>query len=226
MGAANYRNALSKAQLCSDPLRMARVQTVSRRLIAATERYYRESDRMDEYMLFDWQFNVIQDESPNATCHPGGGIFVNSGMLDVAVSDSHLAAVIGHEMAHALARHSAERITDEKMVQGMLGVMANSTKNSEKVIANYAYLAEVGFLKPHSRFEESEADHIGLILMSIAGYDPYAAGDLWRRMALLPGGDATPAYLSTHPVSEDRMRQLDALVPTVLPIYNACRAIQ
>jgi predicted Zn-dependent protease len=216
-----YGQILATAVLCEDPAIVSRVTSVAGRLVCAIEGYFDEVGRLEDIAEFEWEFAVIESPEANAMCLPGGKIVVFTGLLEMTPRDSHLAAILGHEMAHALAHHAAEQIADQQMVQAMTGAMTsvNRSQYSQNVTQLYGRMAQLGLILPHSRFQEAEADHIGLILMALAGYDPRDAADVWRRM-LDHYGDQGAVFMSTHPANSTRMKQLDALVPTVMPIYD------
>ena len=207
------------------PTAEQRVARVSQRLVTAMVAYFAEIGDTARLSEFDWEFTVIEDSDVNAGCFPGGKVTINTGMLAAANSDDQLAAIIGHEMAHALAHHTSEKMADRNAIKTMTGVLTTtgSGQMGQKFGEQYGELASKGFLLPHSRYQEAEADHMGLILMSLAGYEPHAAGDFWRGMMEEFGSGRREAYRQTHPANEDRMRQLDALVPTVMPIYEKAR---
>lgn len=210
MGVDAYKDALSKAPLSKDAAAAARVKRVGEKLAAA-------ANRPD----FAWEFNLIDDpKTVNAWCLPGGKVAVYTGLLPVAKDDAGLAVVMGHEIAHALARHGSERMSQGLLAQygGTLLSVALSQKPAEtRALYEKAYGTgvQVGALLPFSRGQESEADHIGLLLMAEAGYDPRAAVDFWGRMAQTGGGSGAglQKYLSTHPSHEDRIRQIEGWLP-------------
>ena len=217
MGLATYRQVLKKAKLSTDPVATEQVRRVGRRIAEAT-------GRTD----YQWEFNLIEDKQVNAFCLPGGKVAVYTGILPVTRDDAHLAAVLGHEVAHAIARHGGERWSQDFFYQGGLAVtqvlLALARSDPATVQQATAYLgagAAVGLLLPWSRAQESEADHLGLIFMAKAGYDPHAALDLWNRMAeAAKGRDRPPEYLSTHPSEETRIKQIEAWIPEALQFYT------
>lgn len=165
----------------------------------------------------NWAFYVIDKKEPNAFCLPGGIIFVNSGIFAYARNDDQLAAVIGHEVAHALAHHGAERMSRQMAVAlpgvAVAGVLGTQSPELAGVFARvYGVGAQVGYALPHSREQEYEADRIGLILMAKAGYDPEAAVSFWQNMRRA-GGSRPPAFLSTHPAGDARIKAIAAALP-------------
>ncbi|EGV17979.1 M48 family metallopeptidase [Thiocapsa marina] len=175
-----------------------------------------------------WSIAVFDDPTPNAFALPGGKIGVHAGMLHVARTPDQLAAVIAHEIAHVLADHSNERLTQELAVQG--GLMLVDLFAEEPGSLKHEVLrgalglgAEYGLLLPYSRTHEREADRIGRDLMAQAGFDPRASVTLWRNMAAAGGGQP-PAFLSTHPSHDNRMQELDADMEQAVEIYRQARA--
>ncbi|MDL2307839.1 M48 family metallopeptidase [Desulfovibrio sp. OttesenSCG-928-C06] len=195
----------------------ARVERIGKRIAAV-------ADRPD----FKWEFHTITKDELNAFCLPGGKVFVYTGMLKlVGNSDDELAAVIGHEVAHAIARHSAERASQSMAAQlGVtaisIGVAVKSDSAGAGAVAATAgtALAQLGVLLPYNRMQESESDHIGVILSAKAGYNPRAAINLWRKMGEASGGQNPPAMLSTHPLNEQRIRDLEKVMPEAMQYYQ------
>src|SRR5213592_1724574 len=194
MGLDAYRQVLKKAKLSTDPVAIEQVRRVGRRIAEAT-------GRTD----YQWEFNLIEDKQANAFCLPGGKVAVYTGILPITRDDAGLAAVLGHEVSHAIARHGGERLSQQLAVQGGLlavqGALARRDGPTVQLVAAALGAgATVGVLLPWSRLQESEADHLGLIFMAKAGYHPSAARDLWVRMAQAERGQGRPPeFLSTHP---------------------------
>lgn len=214
MGLTSFKEILEKEKLSHDPVVNERVQRVGARIAAATGR----SD-------YAWEFKVIDnDKTQNAFCLPGGKVAVYTGLLPIAQDDAGLAAVIGHEVAHAIARHGGERLSQEMLVAGLTvaTVVATSDSKNRNLYAGLLGAgAAVGFLLPYSRLHESEADRMGLIYMAKAGYDPRAALSLWQRMAEAGKGKAKPPeFLSTHPTDETRIREIQRWLPEALNYYR------
>lgn len=203
LGAAAYREALKKAKVVHDPAVTGVVQRVGRRIAAA-------SGKSD----YHWEFTVVDDpRQANAFCLPGGKVAVYTGIFPIARDEDGLAAVIGHEVAHALARHGAERVSQGVLINvAGVGVAAAAGGSSpavqRSVMQAYGLGAQLGWALPFSRSQESEADYIGLILMAKAGYDPEAAIALWKRMEAASQGKSPPQWLSTHPSAETRQEDI------------------
>lgn len=173
-----------------------------------------------------WEVVVFKDESANAFALPGGKIGVHTGMIKVAKSDDQLAAVIGHEVGHVIARHGNERVSEGLLAQGAMLTTAIVTKDNPKqglFMALIGVGAQFGYLLPHSRTQESEADVIGLDLMSRAGFDPRESVELWKNMKAASGGKGPPEFMSTHPSNDSRIQNLQSKIPEHLPKYESAQ---
>jgi metalloendopeptidase OMA1, mitochondrial len=214
MGVQAYKEVVGKAKVSGDPVANAQVTRVAQRIIAVSEK-----------PDLPWEVKVIDEKQANAFALPGGKIAVYTGILPITRDDAGLAAVIGHEVGHVLARHSAERVSQQMVAQGLggalvSGVLGTDPQTSQMVAGLFAQ----GLMLPWGRKQESEADHIGLILMAKAGYDPHAARDLWVRMAeASKGSSRPPEFLSTHPSEETRIRQIEAWLPQAMKHYQPTR---
>jgi predicted Zn-dependent protease len=170
-----------------------------------------------------WEVAVFEDDSPNAFALPGGKMGVHTGMVKLAENQDQLAAVIGHEIAHVLARHHAERISHQFATQSgmqLVGAMAGpQTATKQQLMGLLGLGAQVGILLPYSREQEREADIYGLDLMAKAGFDPRASVRLWQNMSAAAGPRA-PEFLSTHPAPAGRINDLQARIPQVMPLYR------
>ena len=233
MGERAYSQLLAREpQLRDGGWANTTVERVGRRIADAAEN---PPPKMWKAPHYDWEFRVINKDVPNAFCLPGGKIAVNTGLLAVVQSDAELAAVVGHEVAHALARHAAERLSDQRaatvaltaatVALAVLGARSGSTSPGTSAAISVAALAagagvNYGILLPMSRKHESEADHIGLVLMAMAGYDPHAAITLWKRLASLNKGQKGPQWLSTHPTDEARIADIKSWVPEAMKYYR------
>jgi metalloendopeptidase OMA1, mitochondrial len=220
MGLTAYQEALSKERLSTDAAKVDMVRRVGKRLAAA-------ADKPD----FQWEFNLVEDDKTiNAWCLPGGKVAVYTGLLKVTEDEAGLAVVMGHEIAHALARHGGERMSQGLLAQagGMALAVALSQKPDQtQQLAQQAYGlgVGVGVLLPYSRHQESEADRIGLTLMAKAGYDPEAALGFWDRMAKATGekGSGLEKYLSTHPPARERIEDIRKRIPEARAHYKPAR---
>ncbi|MBS0523040.1 MAG: M48 family metallopeptidase [Proteobacteria bacterium] len=227
LGAQAYRQVLASEPRSHDVEFNALVEKVGRRIAHAAEHPPTDLWKAPHY---NWEFRTISKNEPNAFCLPGGKVAVYSGILPISRSESGLAAVIGHEVAHALARHSAERLSDQRVASAavlLTGVglaVAGGRQSASYAPATMAALgagATVGFLLPMSRAQESEADHIGLILMALAGYDPREAIHLWEGMRAHSGGRKPPEWLSTHPADDSRLADIRKWMPEAMKYYHS-----
>lgn len=210
MGAQAYKEAIGKSKLSQDAKYLDQVRRVGARVAQAAQK--------PEYQ---WEFNVIDEpKTINAWALPGGKVAVYTGLLNLGVSDAELAAVIGHEVAHALAQHSRERMSQAIAQQIGLEAVGASSKLGERGLQAVNLALGIGVGLPFGRKQESEADYIGLELMSKAGYDPRAAVSFWQKMENASGGKP-PEFLSTHPSSEHRIRDIETALPKFLPTYEA-----
>jgi metalloendopeptidase OMA1, mitochondrial len=165
-----------------------------------------------------WEFIVFESKEANAFCLPGGKVGVYTGILPITKDEAGLATVVGHEVAHAVARHGGERMTQATAVQGVGQLASAATANAKPITQQavglvYGLGSQLGYVLPHSRSQESEADHIGLIYMARAGYDPKAAISFWERFSVQSGDKGAPWFLRTHPVDKDRIANLQKLLP-------------
>jgi len=225
MSLDEYNNVLKKSKLSHDQTKVDMVKRVGRRIARATEEFFRENGQESVIENYKWEFNLIQDDKVvNAWCMPGGKVAVYTGILPVTMDETGLAVVMGHEIAHAIAKHGNERMSEGLLAQ--LGAVALSTAlsshsetTSQIFMAAYGVGTNVGFLLPHSRLQESEADHIGLIIMAKAGYDPRQAVPFWQRMNK-QGGSRPPEFLSTHPAPQTRIKDIEAEIPEAMRYYR------
>jgi predicted Zn-dependent protease len=211
---AELKQARSKGVLNTDKAQLKRVETIARRIVAATPVFRPDAAK------WDWQFNVQKTKELNAYCMPGGRIMVYSGLIDTLdLSDAELATVIGHEIAHALREHTRERVSRAYAQQLVLSGAAAVAGADQSAVDLAGMVAEVTFQLPFGRDQESEADTIGLELMARAGYDPRAAITLWNKMSNAQSGGSPPKFLSTHPAPKDRIKDIEKNLPRVLPLY-------
>jgi len=195
------------------------------RMTAVVERVGRRIARVADQPDFEWEFALLDSPKVNAFCLPGGKVAVYAGILPVAKNEAGLATVMGHEVAHAVARHGGERISQRLSVELIEQLLAVGLRKSAPIVRNGALQAfgvgtNVGVLLPYSRTHEMEADRMGLMYMARAGYDPREALAFWERMAAL-GGSRPPEFLSTHPGVKRRIEQLKELLPAALRAYEA-----
>lgn len=220
-----YDQVLKQSKLSTDANRVRMVRTVGKRVAEATEAFLLESGAAGKLRNYAWEFNLIEDDKTvNAWCMPGGKVGVYTGILPYTKDENGLAVVLGHEIAHAIADHGNER-----MSQGLLadmGGMALSVALSKKpgqtrdlFMTVFGVGTSVGVLLPFSRLHEGEADRIGLVLMARAGYDPRGAIPFWERMSKQEG-PRPPEFLSTHPAPQSRIAALKSYMPEALAHYK------
>ena len=220
-----YSDVLKKSRLSNDTAKVQMVRNIGTRIAAASERFMIESGRESDIRNYKWEFNLIEDDKTvNAWCMPGGKVAVYTGILPVTQDENGLAVVIAHEIAHALAKHGDERMSQAMLVQlGQVGLslaLANQPAATQQIFMSaYGVGANVGYILPYSRVQELEADRIGLNLMAMAGYDPNAAIPLWERMSKM-GGPRSPEFLSTHPAPESRIEKIRELIPEAMQRYQ------
>ncbi len=201
------------------------IKQVGNNIQQAVTKYMSQQKLSKRLEGFKWEFNLVNDKTINAWCMPGGKVVVYSGLLEVTQTETALAVVMGHEIAHAIARHGNERMSQQLMTQlgGVaLGVALQNKSAETKAIFQTAYGVgtAVGVILPYSRLHETEADKLGLIFAAMAGYDPREAPRFWQRMAA-KGGAKVPEILSTHPSDETRIKELNKFMPQALKYYKA-----
>jgi len=224
LGLQAFQEVLSTARVVRRGPTVEAVHDVAERLISATKNPEFQRHIGIPIPDFEWELEVVDEGQVNAFCLPGGKIVVYTGILPVAVSDAGLATVIGHEISHALAHHGAERMAQQKIAQigvtavGVsMGDMDNAKRQQLMSVLNAG--AKFGILS-YSRSHETEADHMGLLLMAAAGYDPRESIAFWERMSETTGGKAPPEFASTHPSHGTRIRDLTNWIPEVMPLYE------
>ena len=211
--------ARAKGLLDTNPAQLARLQKISQRLIAQTGAYRSDARQ------WPWEVHVIKSNELNAHVFPGGKIVFYSGIIDrLSLTDAEIAAIMGHEMAHALREHTRERLSREVATQTGIGIAASVLGLSQGQTQLAGLAGDLGISRPHSRTQETEADLMGLELMARAGYDPNAAVSLWRKMQSAGGRGEPPQFLSTHPVSSTRIATIQSLLPRVMPLYQQSRS--
>lgn len=227
MSDTEYQKFLAQNPPSKDAAATARIQRVGGRIQKAVERYAAEKNRTGDLAGYAWEFNLVDKDQVNAWCMPGGKVVFYTGILPVCKDDDGIAVVMGHEVAHAVARHGAEQMSQQMVVQmgGMaLGeALASESAATQSIFLNvYGVGTQVGALLPFSRGMESEADHMGLVFMAMAGYNPEAAVGFWERMSAAKGGAAgPPAFLSTHPQDADRIARIKSWMPEAKAAYRA-----
>jgi len=196
------------------------VRTVGSRIQLAVETYMNDNGMSKQLKNFKWEYNLVEENVINAWCMPGGKVVVYTGLLPVTQNETALAVVMGHEIAHAVAHHGNERMSGALLIQlgGLVLEEALKEKKQETqllFLSLYVVGTGLALSLPNSRLQESEADKLGLIFMSMAGYDPEEAIPFWQRMATVNTGSKLPEFLSTHPSDETRIKKLSALIPEI-----------
>jgi predicted Zn-dependent protease len=219
-----YSQFIGSNKLSDDAEKTAMVKGVGEKIQKAVQQYFAEQGRSDYLEGYEWEFNLVEDSTVNAWCMPGGKVVFYTGILPLTQDETGLAVVMGHEIAHAIANHGNERMSQGLIVQmgGMALDKALENKPDETralFMMSFGIGANVGVLLPYSRLHESEADHMGLIFMAMAGYDPRKAVDFWQRMADMSKG-APPEFLSTHPSDETRIAKIKELLPEAMNYYK------
>jgi len=226
MSVTQYRQFLAQNRVvnASGSRDAEMVRRVGKRIADAVTNYYSNKGLSKEISNYQWEYNLVQSNEVNAWCMPGGKIVVYTGLLPVTQNEAALAVVMGHEVAHALAKHGNERMSQGLLQQ--LGGIALSVAISQKpqetqnmFLAAYGVGSNVGVMLPHSRKQELEADKLGLMFSALAGYNPREAVPLWQRMAAMGGGQRPPEFLSTHPAEQRRIDELNKIMDKVIRDY-------
>jgi predicted Zn-dependent protease len=225
MSLQQYDQFLKEHKLSANQEQTQMVKRVGTKVQNAVERYFASSGLSEHLANYQWEFNLVEDKQVNAWCMPGGKVVVYTGILPVAKGEAGLAVVMGHEIAHAIAEHGNERMSQGLMAQ--MGGVALSTALSTQTAATqqlwmsvYGVGAQYGAILPYGRMQESEADHLGLIFMAMAGYDPNEAISFWQRMSAQKSGQAPPEFLSTHPSDTTRIENIRRLIPEAMKQYK------
>lgn len=225
MSFQQYDEFLKTNKLSDNQEQTQMVKKVGRGIQKAVEQYFAEQNKSDVLKNYDWEFNLVESSQVNAWCMPGGKVVVYTGILPITKDQAGLAVVMGHEIAHAVAKHGNERLSHGLATQ--MGGLALSTALKEQPeetqqlwMAAFGIGAQFGIMLPYSRLHESEADYLGLIFMAMAGYDPNTAVRFWERMAQMKGGKAPPEFISTHPSDEGRIKKIKESIPAVMQYYK------
>ncbi|OON66957.1 M48 family metallopeptidase [Hymenobacter sp. CRA2] len=224
MSADEYQKVLQTSRLSSNASQTAMVRRVGQRIQQAVETYFRQQNQSAQLEGYQWEYNLIEDPQENAWCMPGGKVAVYTGILPITEDENGLAVVLGHEIAHAVARHSNERMSQQMAAQGLGGVLSAAVGQNPSATQNVFLQAvgvgsQVGLLK-FSRTQESEADHLGLIFMAMAGYNPDTAVSFWQRMAAKQQA-GNIELLSTHPSDATRIAAIQRELPEARKYYTA-----
>ncbi|MDR2057595.1 MAG: M48 family metallopeptidase [Dysgonamonadaceae bacterium] len=219
-----YNEYIKTAPKSTDKTSAALVEKVGRKIADAVEVYYKATGMESLLAGYSWEFNLINDSQINAFCMPGGKIVVYTGILPYTQDETGLAVVLGHEVGHAIAKHANERMSQQialQMGETTIGTLLNKTSPTIQTVGAVVYGlgTQVGVMLPFSRKQELEADHLGLILMAIAGYNPDMAIPFWQRMSQ-QGGNSIE-FLSTHPSDNTRISEIQKEIPEAWEFYNA-----
>ncbi|HEU4364227.1 MAG TPA: M48 family metallopeptidase [Candidatus Krumholzibacteria bacterium] len=219
-----YDQFLTENKKSTDAEKTAMIQRVGKRIQGAVEQYMRDTNNTRQLDGYQWEFNLIEGKEVNAWCMPGGKVVFYTGILPVCKDETGVAVVMGHEIAHAVAKHGSERMSQGLLAE--MGGMALATalqnepeKTQQLAMTAFGVGAQFGALLPFSRQQESEADHLGLIFMAMAGYDPRVAVPFWERMSEGSGANP-PEFMSTHPSDETRIGNLNRLMPDAMKYYK------
>ena len=218
-----YASYMKSATISGEKTQREQVTRVGRKIAAATETYLNSHGLSSEVKNFAWEFNLVKNDEINAFCMPGGKIVVYEGLMKLVKSDAELAVVLGHEVAHAVAKHSNERMSQQMLAQygaAAVGIFTQGKSQATQAIANQVYGlgANYGVMLPYSRKHESEADKMGLVLMALAGYDPAVALNFWQKMAT-SGSAKVPEIMSDHPSDSKRIAAIQKELPGIQQEY-------
>ena len=220
--AAAYSDVMSKGPLSTNQQQVAQVKRVGQRISNAVTRHLQATGEAHKLEGFTWEFNLIEDSTPNAWCMPGGKVMFYTGILPFTQDDAGLAVVMGHEIAHAVAGHGRERASHRLLQQGgslVASYLSRDSQYREAIMQVYGIGSQVGAVLPYSRLHEYEADKLGAIYMAMAGYDPRAAIGFWQRMAAA-AKQKPLAFFSTHPSDAKRIQKLKECMPEALQFYK------
>ncbi|MEY2829878.1 MAG: hypothetical protein RIQ33_1736 [Bacteroidota bacterium] len=214
----SYSDFLKQSKVVTGTADAQMVQRVGQRISHAVTVYLSKKKNTQRIAGYKWEFNLVDNKEMNAWCMPGGKVVVYSGLLPVTQDEDALAVVLGHEIAHAIARHGNERMSEQLALQlggvGLQVATANKPQQTQSIFNQaYGLGSAIGIALPHSRMQETEADEMGLIFMALAGYNPKVASSFWQRMKAMTGNNKPPALLSTHPSDEARINNMKVFVP-------------
>ncbi|WP_455633188.1 M48 family metallopeptidase, partial [Parabacteroides sp.] len=214
-----YNDYMKTAPLSTDAKKSAMVTRVGQKIAAATEAYLKANGLEAELKNFAWEFKLVKDTQVNAFCMPGGKIVVYEGLLPLTATEDELAVVVGHEVAHAVAKHSNERMSQQLMAQYGAAILGAAVSNRSAAVQQlattvYGVGAQYGVMLPFSRKHEYEADYMGLIFMTMAGYQPDVAVGFWQKMSAGNQG-SVPEFMSTHPCDASRIAEIQKNLPEI-----------
>ena len=225
MSFQSYKDVLASNKLSDDEEQTEMLRRVGNRIQAAVEEYMAMNNLSNRLQGFEWEFNLIDNDTlVNAWAMPGGKVAFYTGIMPLCENEVGIAVVMGHEVAHAIANHGGERMSQGMVAQFGIGVLQvamgqDPSLTQEIFLQSVGLGTQLGILK-FSRTHESEADHLGLIFMAMAGYNPSEAPKFWERMQANSGGQAPPEWLSTHPSHETRIKELNEAIPEAMTYYK------
>jgi len=225
MSFQQYDAFLKENRLSANQEQTQMVKRVGSRIQGAVEQYMADNNLSHTLKDYRWEFNLVESPEVNAWCMPGGKVVVYSGILPITQDEAGLAVVMGHEIAHAVARHGDERMSQGLIVQtggmALSAALASRPETTRQLwMTAFGLGASVGMILPYSRLHENEADRLGLIFMAMAGYDPRVAVQFWERMSQQKKGSAPPEFLSTHPADETRIQNIRDRIPEAMKYYR------
>lgn len=225
MSLTSYDQFLSENKVSKNQQQLTTLKRVGEKVAASVEKYLIDNGYESYIANFDWEFNLVDSDVPNAWCMPGGKVVFYTGILPLTKTEAGLSVVMAHEIAHAVARHGNERMSHGMLLQ-MGGVavgeaMKEKPEETQAIFSTaYGLGSQFGIMLPFSRKHEYEADKMGLIFMAMSGYDPRESVAFWQRMSE-QGGQKPPEFLSTHPVDTKRIEALELIMPEALKYYNS-----
>ena len=224
MSYQQYDQFMKENKISTNQQAIGMVKRVGTNIKGAVEKYMAQNNLSENLKGYNWEFNLVEDEQANAWCMPGGKVVFYTGILPITQDEMGIAVVMGHEIAHAIAEHGNERMSQQLLQQagavGLMVAMKDEPAETQAIwLSVYGVGSTVAVMLPYSRTHESEADQLGLIFMAMAGYNPNSAVDFWQRMAA-KGGDSPPEFLSTHPSYETRINDIKKWLPDAMKYYN------
>lgn len=219
-----YDTFLKDNKLSGNKEQSEMVKRVGKRIAEVVEIFMKDNGMSDRVAGFAWEFNLVEDDTPNAWCMPGGKVVFYTGILPYTQTEAGLAVVMGHEIAHAIARHGNERMSQQMGIQALgtglsMAINEKPAETQQIWMTAFGAVSNVGVMLPFSRSHENEADKMGLVFMAMAGYDPAVAVDFWKRMGE-SGGQKPPEFLSTHPADDTRVKNIQAFLPEAMKYYK------
>ncbi len=219
-----YNQFLKEHQESNNVQQVEMVKRVGSKIASAVEDYLKQNNLASEIKNYKWEYHLVVDSEANAWCMPGGKIVVYTGILPITQNENGLAVVLGHEISHAVAHHGDERMS-QALVTQLGGIALSEALKTKPQLTQQIFLAaydvgtQVGILLPYSRTQESEADHLGLIFMAMAGYNPQGALDFWQRMQQM-NPNSVPEFLSDHPANQTRINDIKTEMPEAMKYYK------